>query len=376
MVCACDKACAKSNCRTRATGVNEQEAGLSRNSNNSFRAALLALSLATLFVPVTLRAADAPSPAISAAPSPAPVAQPPLPSAPLSLKSSAALVLDQDSGQTLYGKNVSAVLPIASITKLMTAMVVLDAHLDPNEMLIVSDDDVDTLRGSSSRLRVGATATREEMLRLALMASENRAAAALSRYYPGGRPAFVAAMNRKALSLGLTGTHYDDPTGLVSSNVSTAEDLAALVRAAHEYDKIREFTTTSNYVVTVSGRPMQIHNTNRLVASPGWDIGLSKTGFINEAGRCLVMQATLAGRAVVIVLLDSVGTYTRLADASRIRNWLEVAAGYVSPISLAHAQTQSVRAHTTVRASAHRTVLHTHSRRHHVTVAARTHTPA
>jgi len=335
-----------------------------------------ALAPAQAEIPAAVSAAPslAPAPGPSLAPAAVAPAQFPLPASPLLLKSNAALVLDQSSGQTLYGKNVNAVLPIASITKLMTAMVVLDANLDPNELLTVSNEDVDVLRGSSSRLRVGAVATREDMLRLALIASENRAAAALSRYYPGGRPAFVAAMNRKARSLGMTGTHYDDSTGLTSNNVSTAEDLAILVRTAHQYDKIREFTTTANDVATVNGRTMAFHNTNRLVASPGWDIGLSKTGYISEAGKCLVMQATLAGRAVVIVLLDSLGSYTRIADAGRIRHWLEVAAGYANPISVAHAEPRPTRA--TARVSVRKTASHSRARRHHITVAARAHNPA
>ena len=244
-----------------------------------------------------------------------------------SLSSSAVLVLDQESGQVLYGKNSQAIVPIASISKLMTAMVVLDANLDPDEPITVSNDDVDWLRGSSSRLQVGSTLTRDQLLRLALMASENRAAAALSRSYPTGRPGFIAAMNAKALSLGLTGTHFSDPTGLSSANVSTAEDLAAMVSAAHAYPKIREYSTLPGQVMQVGKRSIAFHNTNGLVANPGWEIGLSKTGFINEAGRCLVMQAQLAGRAIIIVLLDSWGKYTRIADASRIRQWIEAAAG-------------------------------------------------
>ena len=244
-----------------------------------------------------------------------------------SLGSSAALVLDQESGQVLYGKNSQAIVPIASISKLMTAMVVLDANLDPDEAISVTNDDVDWLRGSSSRLQVGATLTRDQLLRLALMASENRAAAALSRVYPTGRPGFIVAMNDKARSLGLSGTHFSDPTGLSSANVSTAEDLATMVSAAHAYPQIREYSTSPGLVMQVGKRSVAFHNTNGLVANPGWDIGLSKTGFINEAGRCLVMQAQLAGRAVIIVLLDSWGKYTRTADASRIRQWIEAAAG-------------------------------------------------
>ena len=249
----------------------------------------------------------------------------------LNLKSSAALVLDEQTGEVLYGKNAGLVHPIASITKLMTAMVVLDANLDPEEKITVTNDDVDFLRGSSSRLAVGVTLTRDEMLRLALMASENRAAASLSRYYPGGREAFVQAMNLKARLLGLQGTHYADPTGLSSTNVSTAEDLAKLVSAAHRYAKISEYSTTSGLSMTVGKRVMAFRNTNALVGNRDWDIGLSKTGYINEAGRCIVMQAALAGRTVVIVLLDSWGKYTRTADAVRVRRWLEVAAGYVAP---------------------------------------------
>ena len=284
-----------------------------RDSKSVLRHAVALLSVlligAALLVPHPARAADAP----------------------LNLGSSAVLVLDNESGQVLYGKNSGNIVPIASITKVMTAMVVLDANLDPDEPLTVSNDDVDWLRGSHSRLQVGVTLSRDEMLRLALMSSENRAASSLSRYYPGGREAFVQAMNEKAASLGMQGTRYSDSTGLSSTNVSTAEDLGQLVRAAHEYPKIREYSTTSSFTQTVAGRPIAFHNTNGLVMSPGWEIGLSKTGFINEAGRCLVMQAKLAGRNVVIVLLSSWGKYTRTADAARIRQWLEVAAGYVSP---------------------------------------------
>ncbi len=246
----------------------------------------------------------------------------------LKLHSHAALVLDQQSGEVLYGKNVQTIVPIASITKLMTAMVVLDANLDPEESIPIAKDDIDWLRGSQSRLKVGATLTRDELLRLALMASENRAASALARSYPGGADAFVRAMNLKAQLLGMSGSRFADATGLSSTNVSTAEDLATLVRAAHRYPKIREYSTATGLQVSLGGRhPVAFRNTNRLVSSGAWDIGLSKTGFINEAGRCLVMQATLAGRAVIIVLLDSWGKYSRIGDAYRIRKWLELASG-------------------------------------------------
>jgi serine-type D-Ala-D-Ala endopeptidase (penicillin-binding protein 7) len=249
----------------------------------------------------------------------------------LKLQSNAALVLDQQSGEVLYGKNTQVVVPIASITKLMTAMVVLDANLDPDEKVLITQDDVDWLRGSHSRLRVGAQLSRDELLRLALMSSENRAASALGRSYPGGLEAFVRAMNLKAQLLGMHGSRFADSTGLSSTNVSTAEDLATLVRAAHRYPAIRAYTTSTAYEVSLGGRhPVAFRNTNRLVGSGAWDIGLSKTGFINEAGRCLVMQATLAGRAVIIVLLDSWGKYSRIGDANRIRKWLEIASGHGS----------------------------------------------
>lgn len=272
----------------------------------------------------------------------------------LNLKSSAALILDEQTGEVLYGKNAGAIVPIASITKLMTAMVVLDANLNPDEHLTVTNDDVDFLRGSSSRLAVGVSLSRDEMLRLALMASENRAASALSRHYPGGRDAFVQTMNLKARLLGLEGTRFSDGTGLSSTNVSTAEDLAKLVRAAHRYPKISEYSTASNLSLTVGKRPMAFRNTNALVTNRDWDIGLSKTGYINEAGRCLVMQAMLAGRGVVIVLLDSWGKYTRTADAVRVRQWLEVAAGIVTPPSRSSATKSSATRSNATRANATR----------------------
>jgi D-alanyl-D-alanine endopeptidase (penicillin-binding protein 7) len=239
------------------------------------------------------------------------------------LRSASALVVDQSNGAVLFEKNANAVLPIASISKLMTAMVVLDSKPGLNDPLTIEHDDVDMLKGSRSHLRIGAQLTREDMLRLALMASENRAASALSRNYPGGREAFVVAMNNKARALGLTETHFEDPTGLTSANVSSARDLTRLVAAAHEYPLIREFTTTPEYEVTVAGRPRMFHNTNRLVGSAEWNIGLSKTGYISEAGKCLVMQAWVNNRPTIIVLLDSAGKLTRIGDANRIRRWIE-----------------------------------------------------
>jgi D-alanyl-D-alanine endopeptidase (penicillin-binding protein 7) len=224
----------------------------------------------------------------------------------------------------LFAKNIDAVVPIASLTKLMTAMVALDAQLPLSEMTVITKEDVDTIKHTQSRLHVGAMLTRGDLLRLALMSSENRAAAALSRAYPGGRSAFVAAMNRKATKLGMWHTEFVDGTGLSSANVSTAENLARLVRAAHGYPLIREFTTDSHYTVTLfSGQKLQYANTNRLVKNPHWTIGLSKTGYISEAGRCLVLQATIAATPVIIVLLDSWGTLTRIGDANRVKRWME-----------------------------------------------------
>lgn len=239
------------------------------------------------------------------------------------LASSAALVQDQATGAVLYEKNANAVLPIASITKLMTAMVVLDANPDLKETLTISTEDIDVLKGTHSRLSVGTQLSREEMLRLALMSSENRAASALSRNYPGGQNAFVAAMNIKAKMLGLKDTRFYDPTGLTALNVSSPYDLAKMVSAAHQYPLIREFTTTVEEEVNVAGRSQQFRNTNALVKSPAWQIGLSKTGYISEAGRCLVMQAWINSKPTIIVLLDSVGKMTRVGDANRIKRWVE-----------------------------------------------------
>jgi len=240
----------------------------------------------------------------------------------LALKSSVALVVDQDTEEVLFSKNSQAILPIASITKLMTAVVVMEAQLPLDESLTVSQEDVDTEKGSSSRLRVGTQLTREEMLHLALMSSENRAAHALGRNYPGGLPAFVEAMNAKAQLLGMTDTHYVEPTGLSSRNQSSARDLATLVKMAHNNPLIRELSTSPAYQVEVGNRQMQFHNTNRLVISPSWDIGLQKTGYIAEAGRCLVMQASMAGRKLILIFLDSSGRNSRLADAERVRRWI------------------------------------------------------
>lgn len=240
----------------------------------------------------------------------------------IAIQSGAALVVDQ-SGAVIYQKNADVVAPIASITKLMTAMVVLDASPDLQETITISDDDIDTLRGSRSRLAPGASMNRETALLLALMSSENRAAHALARHYPGGMPAFIAAMNRKAAALGMNQTHFSDPTGLTSENVSTARDLSRMVEAAARYPLIREFSTTAHATPDVSGRSLVYNNTNQLVKSNSWEIHLSKTGYIQEAGKCLVMQARVADKPVVIVLLDSAGKLTRIGDANRIKRWME-----------------------------------------------------
>jgi D-alanyl-D-alanine endopeptidase (penicillin-binding protein 7) len=245
---------------------------------------------------------------------------------PLELKSSVALIMDQDTNEVVFAKNSDAVLPIASLTKLMTAMVMVEAKLPMDETLVVTSDDVDTEKNSSSRLSVGATLTRGELLHLALMSSENRAAHALGRTYPGGLNAFVAAMNNKARTLGMADTHYVDPTGLNSQNQSSAKDLASLVKAAYQQPLIRELSTSHEYAVRVGSRQLQFRNTNSLVRNPAWDIGLQKTGYIVEAGRCLVMQARMAGRKFIMVFLDSTGKYSRQADAERVRRWIETAA--------------------------------------------------
>jgi len=242
---------------------------------------------------------------------------------PLDLKSSVAFVLDQSNSQVLFEKNAGIALPIASITKLMTGLIVVQAQQDMNQVLTITDDDVDHEKHTGSRLRVGAHMTRANMLHIALMSSENRAASALGRNYPGGLPAFVAAMNAKARELGMNDTHYVDANGLSSRNVASARDLAKLVVVAHQEPLLREYSTDPKSVVEAGGRMLHFSNTNYLVASPDWDIGLQKTGFINEAGRCLVMQAVIQGRAVVMVFLDSKGKQSRTADAGRMRKWLE-----------------------------------------------------
>jgi D-alanyl-D-alanine endopeptidase (penicillin-binding protein 7) len=242
---------------------------------------------------------------------------------PLDLKSSVALVMDQDTHEVLLRKNDSAVLPIASLTKLMTGMIISEAKLPMDEPVTITEDDIDTEKHSSSRLRPGTTLPRGEMLHLALMSSENRAAHALGRTYPGGLNAFVEAMNAKARLLGMSDTRYVEPTGLSSRNQSSAQDLANLVAAASHDPLLRELTTSPGYEVEVGNRVLKYNNTNRLVKNPAWDIGVQKTGFINEAGQCLVMQAKIAGRKLIMVFLDSAGRLSRIADAERVRKWVE-----------------------------------------------------
>ena len=241
----------------------------------------------------------------------------------LDLKSSVALVIDQDTREVLFRKNDHAILPIASLTKLMTGVIVSGAKLPMDEIITVTQDDVDTEKFSSSRLKVGTSLTRGELLHLALMSSENRAAHALGRTYPGGLQVFVSLMNAKAKLLGMKDTSYAEPTGLSSRNQSSAQDLATLVGAAHGDPLLRELTTSPGYQVAVGKRTLQYNNTNRLVKNPEWDIGLQKTGYISEAGQCLVMQTKIAGRKLIMVFLDSAGKLSRLGDAERVRRWVE-----------------------------------------------------
>lgn len=242
---------------------------------------------------------------------------------PLDLKSSVALVVDQDTHEVLFSKNDQVVLPIASLTKLMTGLIISQAALPMDEAITITEDDIDTEKGSRSRLVVGTTLSRREMLHLALMSSENRAANALGRTYPGGLKSFVTQMNVKARLLGMTDTRYVEPTGLSSLNQSSARDLALLVNVAHSDPVLREFSTSPGYEVAVGQKTLQYNNTNQLVKNPSWDIGLQKTGYISEAGRCLVMQTQISGRKLIMVFLDSAGKLSRIGDAVRVRNWVE-----------------------------------------------------
>ncbi|MBP6219656.1 MAG: serine hydrolase [Limnohabitans sp.] len=246
---------------------------------------------------------------------------------PLDLRSSVALVIDQDTREVLFRKNDHAVLPIASLTKLMTGLVISEAHLSMSEMIAITQADVDTEKGSSSRLAVGTVLSRGDLLHLALMSSENRAAHALGRSFPGGLDTFVSRMNARAQALGMSDTRYVEPTGLSSRNQSSASDLAVLVGAAYKEPVLRELSTSHGREIEVGRRTLQYNNTNRLVKSAEWDIGLQKTGYISEAGQCLVMQAQVAGRKLIMVFLDSAGKLSRIADAERVRRWVEKSSG-------------------------------------------------
>ena len=239
------------------------------------------------------------------------------------LKSSSVLILDQSDSSVLYSRNSDVAAPIASITKLMTALVVLDAHQSMDEPLEITRAETELPKTNVSRLTVGTVLTRGDLMHLALMASENRAAHALGTYYPGGVPALVRAMNAKARALGMTHAHFDDPTGLSSENIASPEDLSKLVVAASRNATIREYSTDKRYTVRVHRHLVEFHNTDNLVANPTWNIIVQKTGYISEAGKCLVMEAVIEGRNVVIVLLDSLGKYTRVADAKRVKSWME-----------------------------------------------------
>lgn len=256
---------------------------------------------------------------------------PALPSS--AIKAGSALVMDSETGRVLFARNETAVLPIASLTKLMTAMVVLDAQLDLDEPVTITEDDQSKVKFSRSRLAIGSVVTRSDLLRLALMSSDNRAAAALARSFPGGTPAAIAAMNAKARLLGLEHTAFEEPTGLSSQNVSSATDLARLTVAARDYPVIREYSTTPAWDVQTSRGRVTFGNTNGLVRKDSWDIDLQKTGFISEAGRCLVLSVRMAARPLTIVLLDAAGRYTHFADAIRIRHLIEP--GYEPPVEAA-----------------------------------------
>lgn len=250
------------------------------------------------------------------------------------LKSGSVLILDQDHATVLYSRNPDVAAPIASITKLMTALVVLDAKQPLSQELQITEDERNLPKESFSRLAVGTTLTRGDLMHLALMSSENRAAHALGANYPGGMPAMVAAMNAKAAALGMTSSHFVDPTGLSSLNVASPEDLARLVMAASKNPTIREYSTDPSYTVRVRRHLVEFHNTDNLVKNPDWNIIVQKTGFINEAGKCLVMNAVIDRRSVIIVLLDSYGRYTRVADAKRIKAWMESVNGHGVRVSM------------------------------------------
>ncbi len=240
------------------------------------------------------------------------------------LRSSIALIYDEQGQVPIYSKGADTIVPIASITKLMTAMVLLDAQLPMDEAITIGEQDVDKLKHSRSRMRVGMAFTRAEMLMLALMASENRAAAALARTFPGGEQAAIERMNEKARELGMLNTRFVDASGLNSGNLSTARDLVKMLMAAQSYDLIHMYSTAPSHTFSVQGhRPQRFGNTNPLVKNASWNIGISKTGYTKEAGRCLVMQAHITNRPIIVILLDSYGRNSRIGDANRIKTWIE-----------------------------------------------------
>jgi D-alanyl-D-alanine endopeptidase (penicillin-binding protein 7) len=251
------------------------------------------------------------------------------------IASGSGLVIDLQTNQVLYASNPDWVAPIASVTKLMTAVVALDAKLPMDQQLPIIIRDVPEMRGVYSRVRIGSEISRKDMLQLALMSSENRAAASLAHHYPGGVPAFVAAMNAKAKALGMSHTHYVEPTGLSEKNVSTANDLVKLLKASQQYPLIGQYSTTREKTQSFRkpSYTLGFRNTNRLVYKPDWSIQLTKTGFTNEAGHCLVMRTRMDGRPVAFVVLDAYGKYTHMADANRLKKWLET--GKVSPVPAA-----------------------------------------
>ena len=318
-----------SSATTTAAKHHRKAAASSHTAPRARHVALVSRRTTTVTTRTTVRVAEVPSQSVGYA------AGLHTTEDPLFLRSGAALVLDQDTHEVLYSKNPEAVLPIASLSKLMTALVISEAHQPLDEVLAITNDDIDTEKGTHSRLVPGTQLPRGIMLHLALMSSENRAANALGRNYPGGLAAFIPAMNAKAKELGMLDTHYVEPTGLSSQNKSSARDLAVLVNAAHQVPLLREYSTTPSLDVELGRRQVQFHTTDRLVANPTWDIGLQKTGFINEAGQCLVMQAQMAGRKLIMVLLDSAGKYSRIADAERIRKW--VTANHTAPAPVARA---------------------------------------
>jgi len=267
----------------------------------------------------------------------------------LSLRSAAAIIQDEETGEILYGKNASAVTPIASITKLMTAMVVLDAKLPMDQYISVNIADTPEMKGVFSRVKLNSELPRKEMMLIALMSSENRAAASLAHHYPGGYAAFIAAMNAKARSLGMINTHYVEPTGLSVHNVSTARDLSKLLMAARHYPMLSELSTTKEKTVAFRkpNYTLGFHNTDHLVNKDNWDIKITKTGFTNQAGHCLVLVTNMGGRPVALVILDAFGKYTHFADASRIRNWIETGkSGGVPDVALRYKSDKNLKSRT------------------------------